>query len=37
MADKTELDKKLKIGADKARVIAKDTLKKVREKIGYKN
>jgi len=37
MADKAELDKKLKIGADKARLIAKDTLKKVREKLGYKN
>ena len=37
MSNKAELDKKLKIGADKARIIAKATLKRVREKIGYLN
>jgi len=37
MGNKMELDKKLKIGADKARIIAKATLKRVREKIGYLN
>jgi tryptophanyl-tRNA synthetase len=36
MNDKGELEKQLKIGADKARVIAKTTLKRVREKLGYK-
>jgi tryptophanyl-tRNA synthetase len=35
MSNKEELDKKLKIGADKARVVAKETLKRVREKLGY--
>lgn len=35
MGNKEELDKKLKIGADKARVVAKETLKRVREKLGY--
>lgn len=35
MSNKEELDKKLKIGADKARAIAKETLKRVREKLGY--
>ncbi len=35
MTNKDELDKKLKIGADKARVIARATLKRVREKLGY--
>lgn len=37
MGNKEELDKKLKIGADKARVVAKETLKRVREKLGYKS
>ena len=36
MSNKVELDKKLKHGEDKARVIAKATLKRVREKLGYK-
>jgi tryptophanyl-tRNA synthetase len=36
MNNKEELDKKLKQGEDKARVIAKATLKRVREKLGYK-
>jgi hypothetical protein len=36
MSNKDELDKKLKQGEDKARVIAKITLKRVREKLGYK-
>jgi tryptophanyl-tRNA synthetase len=36
MSNKDELDKKLKIGADKARVVANATLKRVREKLGYK-
>jgi tryptophanyl-tRNA synthetase len=35
MSDKGELDKKLKIGEEKARVVAKETLKRVREKLGY--
>jgi tryptophanyl-tRNA synthetase len=37
MNNTIELDKKLKIGADKARVVAKTTLKRVREKVGYLN
>jgi tryptophanyl-tRNA synthetase len=36
MNNREELDAKLKIGADKARVIAKATLKRVREKLGFK-
>jgi len=36
MSDKAELEKQLKLGADKARIIAKQTLKRVREKLGYK-
>ncbi len=36
MGNKEELDKKLKIGADKARIVAKETLKRVRQKLGYK-
>jgi tryptophanyl-tRNA synthetase len=36
MSDKNELEKQLKIGADKARVVAKATIKRVREKLGYK-
>jgi len=36
MNNRAELDAKLKIGADKARVIAKATLKRVREKLGFK-
>src|ERR1051326_349321 len=35
MNDKSELDKKLLQGADKARKIANATLKRVREKLGY--
>ncbi|MCX6295251.1 MAG: tryptophan--tRNA ligase, partial [Bacteroidetes bacterium] len=36
MSNRDELDKKLQIGADKARVIAKATLERVREKLGFK-
>lgn len=35
MDNRTELDEKLRIGADKARVIAKATLKRVRAKLGF--
>ncbi len=35
MTNKDVLEKKLKIGADKARVVAQTTLKRVREKLGY--
>ncbi|MBI3500536.1 MAG: tryptophan--tRNA ligase [Bacteroidetes bacterium] len=35
MNDKAELDKKLLHGAEKARKIARTTLKRVREKLGY--
>jgi tryptophanyl-tRNA synthetase len=36
MNNRSELDTKLKIGAEKARIIAKTTLKRVREKLGFK-
>ena len=36
MTNRNELDTKLQIGADKARLIAKVTLKRVREKLGFK-
>lgn len=36
MSNRNELDAKLQIGADKARVIAKATLKRVRGKLGFK-
>ena len=36
MNNRSELDAKLQIGADKARKIAKATLKRVREKLGLK-
>jgi tryptophanyl-tRNA synthetase len=35
MADKAELDARLKEGADKARAVASGVLKRVREKLGY--
>lgn len=35
MSNPTELDVKLKEGADKARIIARDVLKRVRTKLGY--
>lgn len=35
MANRSELDARLKLGADKARVVARATLKRVREKLGY--
>lgn len=35
MNDKALLDKKLSIGAEKARIVAKETLKRVRGKLGY--
>ncbi len=37
MSNRNELDAKLEIGANKARVIAKATLKRVREKLGFRN
>ena len=36
MSNKNELDAKLMAGAEKARIIAKATLKRVRAKLGYK-
>jgi tryptophanyl-tRNA synthetase len=36
MNNRSELDAKLQIGAEKARIIAKATLKRVREKLGLK-
>jgi tryptophanyl-tRNA synthetase len=36
MNNRSELDARLKIGADKARVVAKATLSRVREKLGFK-
>jgi tryptophanyl-tRNA synthetase len=36
MNNRHELDAKLQVGADKARLIAKATLKRVREKLGFK-
>jgi len=36
MNNRPELDAKLQVGADKARVIAHATLKRVREKLGFK-
>ncbi len=35
MKDKGELDKRLRIGAEKARAVANATLKRVRERVGY--
>ncbi len=35
MADKSQIDKALEIGASKARIIAQETLKRVRSKVGY--
>lgn len=35
MADKSQIDKALEIGASKARHIAQETLKRVRSKVGY--
>ncbi|MDR0801509.1 tryptophan--tRNA ligase [Fluviicola sp.] len=35
MADKSQIDKALEIGASRARLIARETLKRVRNKIGY--
>jgi tryptophanyl-tRNA synthetase len=36
MNNRQELDAKLQVGADKARIIAKETLKRVRSKLGFK-
>ncbi|MBL7884905.1 MAG: tryptophan--tRNA ligase [Bacteroidia bacterium] len=36
MSNRNELDAKLQIGADKARIIARETLKRVRAKLGFK-
>jgi tryptophanyl-tRNA synthetase len=35
MEDKSQIDKALEIGASKARIIAHETLKRVRNKVGY--
>ncbi len=35
MTNRSELDKQLKIGADKARIVAHTTLKRVRKALGY--
>ena len=35
MADRTELDNQLRIGAEKARKVASDVLDRVRERVGY--
>lgn len=35
MNDKNLLDKKLAIGAEKARVVARETIRRIREKLGY--
>lgn len=35
MEDKSQIDKALEIGASKARIIAQETLKRVRTKVGY--
>lgn len=35
MEDQSQIDKALEIGAAKARLIARETLKRVREKVGY--
>ena len=35
MENLKELDEQLKIGADKARLVAQDVLQRVREKLGY--
>lgn len=35
MEDKSQIDKALEIGASKARIIAQETLKRVRSKVGY--
>ena len=35
MADKSQIDQALEIGASKARIIARETLNRVRNKIGY--
>ena len=37
MSNRNELDARLQAGADKARKIALTTLKRVREKLGFKN
>jgi tryptophanyl-tRNA synthetase len=36
MNNRNELDERLQVGADKARVVAKETLKRLREKLGLK-
>lgn len=35
MENKSEIDKQLKVGAEKARLVAKDVLSRVRQKTGY--
>ena len=37
MSDRNELDKQLKVGEDKARIVAQATLKRVRKVLGYKS
>ena len=36
MTDKSKIDDALKIGSEKARLVAKNVLNRVREKIGFK-
>ena len=35
MADKSQIDKALRIGAEKAKLVADEVLKRVRTKVGY--
>ena len=35
MENKNEIDEALAVGAEKARVVAKDVLQRVRKKVGY--
>jgi tryptophanyl-tRNA synthetase len=35
MADKSKIDKALRIGAEKAKLVADEVLKRVRAKVGY--
>jgi tryptophanyl-tRNA synthetase len=35
MENKNEIDEALKIGAEKATLVANDVLKRVRKKVGY--
>jgi tryptophanyl-tRNA synthetase len=35
MADKSQIDTALRIGAEKAKLVANEVLKRVRTKVGY--